>query len=164
MSKFFTKLHERGLLADYAKAIDWLFDEEKMSAHAGWSRAYKVEFTKQMQTLPYLSKNAFHYNDGTSFPNPVHHASRPRNPIVIMRSHNGKGHDFIAHLRNSIAHGNAEVYGVANKGLYIEAKDYSDDSKKKQTAYIAIPLNTLNELMRLYKKQEKKIQRKAHKG
>lgn len=72
--------------------------------------------------------------------------NRKKKPIAVISSNGSLGVDLVRHIRNGIAHGNAELYR-ANALDYIEIKDFG---LKGQTAYIAIPLPYLSRLYCIY--------------
>ena len=81
-----------------------------------------------------------------------------RFPQVWMGNGNGKseGRDWVRHIRNAIAHGNVNVRKIKGEPI-LEMRDFQPD-KKKQTAYILIPICYLDLIKKAYKNVGKEME------
>ena len=77
--------------------------------------------------------------------------NRKKKPFAVISSSGSLGVDLVRHIRNGIAHGNADLY-TANTLDFIEVKDFG---LKGQTAFIAVPLSYLFSIYRIYREIER---------
>lgn len=163
MSNLFSQLVNAQLISAWADTLDWLFDDARFSKEKGWDRVNVGAYTKAIKRLPNLSKSNYHYGcfQDEEFPNINANNMTLDVPTIFMKKGESEGRDIVRHIRNGIAHGGTRVYH-ANKELYIEIIDYG--KKRKQTAYMAIPISYITELYRIYFVQEKVIRQKQRKG
>lgn len=156
MGNFFSQLANYELISTWADTLDWLLDDRRFSTADGWTTGYVGAFTKNIKKLPHFSDKNYHYGSAKNinFPNVTKSKNKPKKPTFYLAKHECEGRDIVRHIRNGIAHGNAQIYHVG-KDFYIEILDYRSD--KQQTAYIAIPLDYITEIHRLYEIKLKAI-------
>lgn len=162
MGSFFTEIFEHELLTKAPIVFDWLFDEKKFESPA-WNAKKKAKFTKSLKRLEGFGKGNFRKSEKMEkYPDVLPECGEQPIPFALFSSSNSVGQDFVRHVRNAIAHGNAEIRKV--KGSYFcEFRDYQA-GRKMQTAYIAIPANYLERIYKSYKDVEKERDNERPRG
>ena len=151
-------------MLEWAPILDWLFDDLKFSEGRNWNGGYTSSYTKKLKKLKYLSEKEKRVHHGPcqidDFPNQSGKKGRKRAPYIVMSSRDSFARDLIRHIRNGIAHGEAEISKVKDN-LYIEITDYFDKTQKpeKQTAYLFLPLAYITEFYKIYDEMNKSIMR-----
>lgn len=149
MSKLFLTFVENGFTETWARALDWLFDDERFSTERGWTSGYVGAFTKKIKKLPMIGKNNYSYDAIKN----LDFSNIDSNNIQIIHSKGDtEGRDFVRHIRNGIAHGRNEVRKF-NGTDYIRILDYN--RKNEQTAFIYVPLSYILDIYKAYKDVEK---------
>jgi len=146
MTIFFQTIGSRQDYKKWLLLIDWIINEEKFIE---WPQQKVSLLTKQIKQIEEIKLAGItNAKNGKGFPN-----RQPRKTkIVISGKHGAK--ELIKHIRNSIAHGNAE-FKTCNTVKYILLKDYYTDSrgnhkKGDYSAYIFIPENVLFKIQDIY--------------
>ena len=152
MGKLFGKLVDEGLYKDWPSILDWLFDDNRFQ---DWSSGYVGALTKKIKRLPHIGKDTYYYDYAKNLVFPT--KSTIHNVMIMMVKGDGEARDLIRHIRNGIAHGKTNVLKKNNE-LYIEIFDYSKDNK--QSAYLFIPINYINQIHSLYQQVKKSKVRK----
>ena len=83
---------------------------------------------------------------GNVYPEIRSKRNRKRQPYAIFSSSGSLGQDFIRHIRNGIAHGQAEFYKV-KEADYIQI---IDKGAKGQSAFIAMPISHLERIHQIH--------------
>lgn len=152
MSNFFKEIVDYQQIYNLSETIDWLFDDNKFLAENGWRPEAVGRLTKKIKKLPYFGKDNYKYDAVKNLRFPKRQC---RTIKAFFSNGNSESKDFIRHIRNGIAHGNARCVDLKKNELYIEIKDYKDHSRKNQTAYILIPISYLNKVHCLYNEVER---------
>ena len=107
----------------------------------------KSKFTKRVKRLNGFGDTTFmKKTNDIAYPVIQTKRNRKRKPYALFSSSGSLGQDFVRHVRNAIAHGRVEVY-KSNGSDYLEMTDIGTHG---QTAYIAMPVNYLHSLYRIY--------------
>lgn len=108
MEKFFKYLKSSALLNDFAEALDWLFDDQKFSEERNWNRGYVSKYTKKIKAQEHLSnaENRVYYGKCIA---KDFEKNDDRLPYITMKSGDSFARDLMRHIRNGIAHGNANI-------------------------------------------------------
>lgn len=154
MSKLFVRLVNEGLYEEWASLLDWLFDETRFK---GWGPGYIGALTKKIKKLPRIGEKTYFYGCAKNmhFPEIV----KEKSLMIMMTKHDCEAKDLIRHIRNGIAHGNTQIHRIEGE-LYIEIIDCSKNGK--QTAYICIPINYINQVYKLYQEVKKSSENKRN--
>ena len=145
MSDFFQKIGTKND-CKWLSLMDWLFNDTKF---AKWSSNQVGLLTKQIKQIEAINQVGItDSKNGKGFPTRLPSKTK----IVISGGQGSK--DFISHIRNIIAHGNAD-FKTNKNGNFVLLKDYyTTDSKwhKKGefSAYYFFPEKTLFEIQSLY--------------
>lgn len=162
MSDFFRGLIDKGLINDWGNILDWIFNDERFDNN-GWNSSYIGLFAKKIQKIEKISEN-FQHGSIKNLNFPILNIDKTSiKTYVIFADDNGIGRSIIKHIRNGIAHGMTRYIKTKNE-LYIEIKDYSDDKKTKQTAYIYFPMRNIIDIYNVYKEVEKSINNNRPRG
>ncbi len=155
MAKFFNNLQNFNLYADYCNILDWLLNDSRFFEGDGWNKGFVASFTKKVLKLPYINQSDYQFA-------PIKDLLFKNNKqfTIIFSSNEGQGKGLIKHIRNAIAHGNANI-SCKNCILWVELCDFN--KKKDKTAYIHIPIETLKEIYYIYQSIEKKIKKAKEK-
>ena len=150
MAEFFQKISKAALFDDYAKVFDWLFDDSRFSS-SSWTAVKKSEFTNKVKESIAFGTDSFEAKgEKNSYPEFSNPRSRKKRPFAVFTVKGSKGESFVRHVRNGFAHGNVEWY-KADKSVFIQIKDFYN---KKQSAFIAIPLDGLLAMYEAYRSIE----------
>jgi hypothetical protein len=151
MGAFFRTAIGDHLLNDAPAILDWLFDDKKFN-NKHWTMGTKRKLTNRISKLDGFSPSAFaKKTGGNEYPKIQSKRNRKRQPYAIFSSSESLGQDFIRHIRNGIAHGQAEFYNV--KGVsYIQI---TDKGTKGQSAFIAMPISHLERIYQIYQEINK---------
>ena len=152
MSAFFSILVSQNLIQDWAKTLDWLFDDNRFDLAKGWTSNRIGSFTKKVKHLPEVSTNRYTYGYAKFITFPAE-GQNVDEPTFYFTKSTSEGKDLIRHIRNGIAHGKTRCYKTANKELYIEICDFGKERTKtanRQTAFFALPISMIPELYKLY--------------
>lgn len=150
MNTFFYKLDSKGLIPELSRCFDWLLSDERFQK-ACWDKTTKGRFTKALRKLDGMDAQNFNRKSKNhKYPVFASKRNRKKRPHVVISSNGSLGVDLVRHIRNGIAHGNANLYS-ANGTDYVEIYDYKN---RGQTAYIALPISYLNEIFRIYQSIE----------
>lgn len=164
MTKLFADLSNEGLLDHWAKIFDWLFDDDRFSIEKGWSSGRVGAFAKNAKRLPFFGENTYQYAAQKNLKIPRPNTAR-KSICFIHANGSGEAKDIVRHIRNGVAHGNAQIYKTEGV-LYIEIRDYS--FSQKQTAYINMPLHYIADMYAICQNIESAIKhennRKRHKN
>ena len=155
MSKFFDRLVSEGVYNEWYEILDWLFDDK----FKNWTKGQIGCFTKQVKKLPKIGKKTYQAGSVKNLVFPKTMDEHKLLKIIISKT-GSEGRDIVRHIRNGIAHGRTRIY-KPNGILHIEITDYKDESRKKQTAYIYMPLNYINEILKIYKSIEKTVKKES---
>lgn len=148
-NNFLAQLQRYDLLNEHAESISW-FLSEKWRALSSWKRGDKRKLANQFKKIPGFRKDHFSYGSEVDFAT----TRRDNAPVIAMKKGDGQAMDWIRHLRNAIAHGNVELYFNDGQPL-IEGKDFNQ--RGGQSAYFAIPLSYLNEIVAVFNRLTKTI-------
>lgn len=158
MSNLFQQLVNESLILDWAETLDWLFDDDKFSAAKGWNSGYIGLFSRRIQKFNGFSTKKGNFNtDSAKNLCFWKSGTKKKTPCVVFAKGDGIAKDFVRHMRNGIAHGLTSIYRIKKGELFIEILDFKDDSKKKQTAYYAIPVSYITDSYKEYQNIEKSI-------
>ena len=147
MNDFFQNVMGEHLLNSAPAMFDWLFDDGKFDGPI-WSTGTKRKFSNRVMKLEGFGKTTFKRKTAReSYPETRAKRNRPKKPYAIFSSGGSLGQDFVRHIRNGIAHGNARLFKSGTVD-YIEIYDYG--SKEQQTAYIVMPLVNLSRIYSIY--------------
>jgi hypothetical protein len=151
MGAFFRTAIGDHLLNDAPAILDWLFDDKKFESKH-WTRGAKRKLTNQISELYGCPSSIFaRKTGGNVYPEIRSKRNRKRQPYAIFSSSESLGQDFIRHIRNGIAHGQAKFYNV--KGVsYIQI---ADKGTKGQSAFIAMPTSHLERIYQIYQEIDK---------
>ena len=155
MSNLFAYLSNECLLDHWAKIFDWLFDDDRFSSEKGWSPSRIGAFAKKAKRLPFLGENTYQYAAQKNLKIPQPNTAR-KSIYFIHANGSGEAKDIVRHIRNGVAHGNAQIYKTDGV-IYIEIRDYS--FSQKQTAYINMPLHHIEDMYAVYRNIESAIKR-----
>lgn len=148
MAKFFSDMVNHAQIEAFSDILDWLLDDLRFVTEH-WDKAKKDRFTKRAKKAENLKKENW-----ISLPQKSISwvTKRPEEPFVQMQAGTGQGEDLVRHIRNGIAHGHTSI--KMNSGeLWLEIEDYSQ--KRKQTAYLWIPIEYLRYWNTLYREIER---------
>ena len=120
--------------------LDWIFDDEKFEKTLGWTKGPRRTLTN------YIKKNVSNISvikkgDEILAPKEGAYAIFTSDECVCV--------SFMRHIRNSIAHSNATIV-TSKKPKYIRFKDYSNNTRKIQTADIMISMDLLMGIQQKY--------------
>jgi len=150
MPKFFSDLNKYKMLEEWTEILDWLLDDSRFSNERGWNKNTKDRFTNKAKKVENLQKENWIYNTQKLM---KWNVVQPSKPFVQMQKGSGQGEDLIKHIRNGIAHGQTSIRKKQGE-LWLEIKDYNDNLKQKQTAYLWIPMKYLGYWKNIYKEIE----------
>lgn len=164
MSGLFKTIVDYKLVNEWAEMLDWLFDENKFDKAKGWTSGYVGSLTKKIRKLSKFSKgNNYRYGSAMSLSFSNIDLKKSESNIEVAFSKNeSEAKDLIKHIRNGIAHGRTNCFNYKGE-LFIEVKDFSDKSLKKQTAYICFPISYIGKIYKLYLDVEISIINNRHK-
>lgn len=146
MNTFFQQTITDRLLSDAPAVFDWLLSDERFT-DSNWDSIKKSKFTKRVKRLNGFGDTTFmKKTNDIAYPVIQTKRNRKRKPYALFSSSGSLGQDFVRHVRNAIAHGRVEVY-KSNGSDYLEMTDIGTHG---QTAYIAMPVNYLHSLYRIY--------------
>lgn len=146
MGTLFHDVESKHLEPNWAFIIDWLFDETRFESDS-WNSNAKGRFTRAISSSRFFDESSFGKKTRVH-KYPIYNSKRNRKkkPFAVFSSRESLGVDFLKHIRNGIAHGNAEWY-TANGKDYIQIRDSHNGH---QTGFIAIPISYLNEFRLIY--------------
>ncbi len=146
MGTFFRTAIDDHLLNNAPAILDWLFDDKKFESKH-WTRGAKRKLTNQIRELYECPSSIFaRKTGGNGYPEIRSKRNRKRQPYAIFSSSGSLGQDFIRHIRNGIAHGQAEFYKV-KEADYIQI---IDKGAKGQSAFIAMPISHLERIYQIH--------------
>ncbi len=152
MSKFFKAIVEYELYSTWADTLDWLLDDDKFSEQKGWNSNKVRKLSNIISNFPEFKKDMSNYQHDAikklKFPK-----KRRKTVIAIFSNGSAQCKDFIRHIRNGIAHGNAECFNN-NNTVFIEIKAFSKD-KKELRAYMSFPIDYITKLYKAYTEVQK---------
>ena len=120
--------------------LDWIFDDKKFEKTLGWTKGPRRALTN------YINKNI----SNISTIKKGNKILAPKDGIyAIFTSDDCVWVSFMRHIRNSIAHRNSTII-TSKKQKYICFKDYSDNTRKIQTADIMISMDLLMGIKQKY--------------
>ena len=160
MAEFFKELKKQNLIDEWGEILDWLLSEERFLSSKGWDK-HVGDFTRRVKNskkCPYIEWKIKKARD-------IDWKKDSKEKfIVLMQKTNKKeksqARNLIRHIRNGIAHGNAEIKSNGVRNM-IEIKDYWVTKKaKKQTAFMRFPLKYISEWYSLYMEIEKELENK----
>lgn len=151
MGNLFTSLVYKGDFENWAILLDWLFDDNRFAQEKGWTSGYVSSFTKKVKRQLEIKDSNYAYGAARNIPFP---SARPAEKTIMHSGGDGEGRDIIRHIRNGIAHG-CTALSTQDRKLFIEICDYKDDKKKKQTAYLFVPVECLFIIHKIYTDMEK---------
>ena len=144
MSAFFEELSRIGKLSSCAKLFDWLFDETRFDhfTQTDITRittvVHKLLTKEKIKYLPMSRLQMFSYS-------PCSESEQ----VFAFQTSKSAGRDFIRHIRNGIAHGQASI-SIIKKESCVRIVDYYDHvEKEKLSSYIRIPLKTFISILQL---------------
>lgn len=150
MGSFFKQVYEKKLLKDAPAFYDWLFDDTRFTG-APWDAEGKGKFTKKLKHLGGFGNRTFkRKTKADSYPVIRTKRNRKRKPFALFSCDGSEGQAFVRHVRNAIAHGQAEIYTV-DEIDYAELRDFG---KYGQTSYIAMPVSYLDSIYLIYREVE----------
>lgn len=152
MGKLFANLANNHLLSDWAETLDWLLDDKRFSREKGWNRGRVSKYTKSVKKLFNADANKKNFVCANLADLDISTGRRPMYPFVMMTNDGSIGKSLVRHIRNGIAHGNANIIKKGGETL-IKIDDYN--SKAKQTAHICIPLLYIPKMAAIYNEIEK---------
>lgn len=141
-NKFFKSiLTDKSLIPNWWVAnLDWIFDDKKFERTVGWTKGPRRSLTN------YINKNI----SNTSIIKKGDKIKPPKEGLyAIFTSDDCECISFMRHIRNSIAHNNATIV-TSKKKKYIRFTDYSDNTRKNQTADIMISMDLLMGIQQKY--------------
>lgn len=152
-NNFYTQLLKLELFDNYAAVLDWLFDDDKFDSSRGWNGGYISSYTKKWKKqLGFCDENNIMEikNPRLFFNNKT--KKRLYSQRICMNSTNSISKDLVRHIRNGIAHGNAEIKNISSRGVVLTVIDYKKDGDiiEDQTAFICIKLDDLHLIKDIY--------------
>lgn len=144
MPNLLTSLEKRNLLLDYTHTIDWYLNGGFYRPNIRWTAVKKSSFTKRVKNDLGIRKKQ---NKDAGY-EPCNHRSKKKKYVYTVG--NGEGESLLKHIRNGIAHGNCELF-FPGRTPFIEIKDFTDETRRHQTAYIYMPLENLKTIVSIYK-------------
>ena len=159
MSKFFQSIVDYKLFDDWADTLDWLVDDNKFDEKNGWTSGYVGSLSKKIQKLDGFSKDETYCH--WAIKNLVFPTEASNTIVALFSNGNSECRDFIRHIRNGIAHGNAQCIKRGNE-LYVEIKDYESKSSV-QTAYLFFPISYISQTHKLYKEVKRSFEKQKDK-
>ena len=134
-------LTDKSLMPNWWVAnLDWIFDDKKFERTLGWTKGPRRSLTN------YINKNI----SNTSIIKKGDKIKPPKEGLyAIFTSDDCECISFMRHIRNSIAHNNATIV-TSKKKKYIRFTDYSDNTRKNQTADIMIGIDLLTKIQQKY--------------
>lgn len=145
MERFFEKLDMYLQLSEWAKIIDWIF-EDKFNEKS-WSSGKVGKYTKTIKRINGLSKSNYKYDSASKLNFPQKKSTKIQ---YLIGNGNSEARDLLRHIRNAVAHNNARIF-IRNGAYFFEFKDYKSD-QITQTAYILMPVENLMNMYEIYKK------------
>ncbi|MBQ6504249.1 MAG: hypothetical protein IJI57_10095 [Flexilinea sp.] len=152
MGTFFQDLKIISNDQEWCKVLDWLFDDLRFSDNIGWSKEKSQKYTIKIKDKKNLSKFENNYFflplKKIDYKSLIHSYRKKNFPLIILhKGKDGESKGIIRHIRNGIAHGNAQI--IVQESPYIEVTDINKD--KQQTAYIYIPLSYIKDFFDYYR-------------
>lgn len=150
--RLFSSLPAEKTWDEWAEILDWILNDERFLKESGWDRRNLTKFIKRVKQLDGFSKENFQCDKLENLHFPKKQPSEL--PLVLMSKNDAESRELVRRIRNGIAHGKNKIF--SNKGkTYIEITDYHNE---KQTAYIAIPLEFIPKIYKIYAEIEKAAQ------
>ena len=101
MSDFFRVLVSNNLMNEWAKVLDWIFDDNRFSKEHGWTSGYVGSFTKKLKKLEGFEKGyAQVKSDYLNYPIECKQLT-----FIANFSGESEARGIVRHIRNGIAHG-----------------------------------------------------------
>lgn len=145
MSNFFQNIVDNNLFNDWAATLDWLVNDNKFDEKNGWTSGYIGSLTKKIKKMNGFGDETYLH---TAIKNLTFPSNRSNTIMALFSNGDSECKDFIRHIRNGIAHGNARCFKQKCE-LFIEIKDY-DSTGKNQTAYFYFPISYITQVHKLY--------------
>lgn len=149
--QLFHDLLENQQIEQWVPLLDWLLSNDRFNPQKGWGQKHNLNFTTQLKAIVGTDNWLIQAAKTANW-----EFEKSDNPQIIMNKGGSEGASFVRHIRNAIAHGKVQIEKQNNK-LYIEIKDYHDNSCRTQTAHIWIPAELLFDAYRLYMKIQEQI-------
>jgi hypothetical protein len=146
VNRFFSSLQQHSLFDKWVELLDWLLSDDRFSVDKGWNSAKKGQYTKKASKLDCLKSKNWVCKAGKDIDWTKRH-SQNNTPIVQIQKGGSEGEVLITHIRNGIAHGHTAIKKVKSE-LWIEIKDFGKTGK--QTAYLWIPLDYIDQWHKIY--------------
>lgn len=151
MANFFAELKKQGLLLEWADILDWLLNDSKFPTFI-WSNSLKRNFIDRLRREFNITDNNWKTGRLADLVwDNVNDINNTLDVFVQMNVSKAQCMDLVRHIRNGIVHNNVEFVSVKTTDKnWIIIKDYQDEKKQKQTAFIFIPLAFISYLYSLY--------------
>lgn len=140
------KLQNAGLLNNLVKPIDWLLAENHFGQESGWDSVKVGRFTKRIKRLD-VFPSQYEHSAAKSINFPLSSRPSDKKATIKLGKKDSEARDLIRHMRNSIAHSNADLVKLPD-GYHLEMRDYTTGGK--QTAYLLVKLELLEAAYGLY--------------
>ncbi len=148
--QLFQELLDNNQLESWVPLLDWLLSNDRCSKQRGWGQKKKRDFTTQIQTL--IGSDNWQIQAAK---NVVWEFEESDNVHIVMNNAGSAGESLLRHIRNGIAHGMARIV-QRNNDLYLDLKDYHNESCNTQTAHVWMPIGLLFDIHSVYKAIEAK--------
>ena len=146
MGTFFRTAIDDHLLNNAPAILDWLFDDKKFESKH-WTRGAKRKLTNQMSESYGCPLQSLPGKQAATCIQKSNQREIARDSLTPFFSSSGSlEQDFIRHIRNGIAHGQAEFYKV-KEADYIQI---IDKGAKGQSAFIAMPISHLERIHQIH--------------
>ena len=134
--------------------IDWLFDDKKFE-NEKWDKNKGTKFTKMIKKRYFNNKNYVYDSIGKLNLNKTY-----KSLYIIMSNGNSEYRDLTRHIRNGIAHSNAELKNKSGE-IWFYIEDYSKKSEK--TSKMSLTYEFLEFIYNTYKELLKQKYHKKNK-